>query len=184
MASQSIGQFICAKTWTSEGAVRHSTTTGARPDYYPKIGMKFTGTLSVTNIPPPLQSVKKWHKDANGNFQSTAVTVPDLFFKTVRFKVDQRLESAGGSVPDIDPETGKKTILFPDGKNGFISRYQKTDFYENGNLLISRPLIVPELNNVAVTYVIELFVSPLDKQTYMLQRSYWNGDYLGTYCCS
>ncbi|MES2624673.1 MAG: hypothetical protein V4628_05315 [Pseudomonadota bacterium] len=145
--------------------------------------MKFTGKLSMTNIPAPVKPVKKWKKDAQGKFQPVPVTVPELFFKTVRFTIDQRLESAGGTVPDIDPETNKPTILFPDGNDGFVTRYQQTDFYENGNLLISRPLIIPELPDVAVTYVIELYISPVDKQTYMLQRSYWNNQYLGTYCC-
>src|SRR5687768_10943958 len=158
--AQSIAQFICSKTWTSEGAVRHSTTTSSRPEYYPKIGMKFTGKLTTTNIPPPLKPVKKWHKDAQGTYQPTPVTVPNLFFRTVRFTIDQRLESAGGTVPDIDPVTGKKIILFPDGKNGFVSRYQATDFFENGHLLISRPLIIPELKDVVVTYVIDLYISP------------------------
>jgi hypothetical protein len=183
----SISDIICApgKQWVSEGAVRHSSPALAKPEHYPKVGMKFTGTQAPFSLPK--DTIHKFVKDgATGQFNKKEIVLEKKTFKTVTFKIDQRLEALGGTVPAIDPETNKKTVLFSDN---YVRAYEKLRFYECGDnkeLLVSEPMLLADEavqgKIVMVTFTVEIFTDTDGKQ-YMLQRSFWDGEYVGTYCC-
>ncbi len=170
----SIADILCknGKTWTSHGTIAEKGTP-KRPGFYPKCGVEFTCTKKTQK--EAAYKVPKFKKKADGSWSKE----PDLTAKartqnTVKISINET------NIANPDPATGKKPTMF---HAEFLKKYQETDFIECGSYLFSKKPIVVKYRgaNKFINITIELY-GPKNNEK-MLQRFYWNDNYLGTYCC-